>query len=99
LSDDGILVFTDAILGTASDLVTTLNSTAIDTTNIGNKVVLWTPDTSGAPGIMYIGVLNNTDTADNNSVSITTVGILGFEDNTELGIFQDQITASNFDLL
>jgi hypothetical protein len=100
VTNEGILVFTDSQLGDVAGLTTILHNSAdaLDTSAAFNKVIAWSIHPTNAPGMMYLGILSNASTTDND-ISITPVGILDFEDSTEMGVFLTNVSASNFDLI
>lgn len=93
---NGIFVFTNDAVGNAAALKAALDATALDTTNIGNRVIVWEID----PTNVGVGYINNADTLDNNSITVTqTANIAGFADQAAVSAFTAALTLQNFDLI
>ncbi len=96
LGNNGTLVYTANAVGNASALKVLLDAdTNFDNTNIGNRVVVWEIDGTN----VGVGVINNADTLDNNSVTVTQVAqITGLANQAAVDTLTGALAASNFDL-
>jgi len=93
---NGIFVFTNDAVGDATALKAALDATALDTTLIGNRVVVWEINAS----TVGVGVINNADTADNNGITVTHVAsVSGFANQGAVDTFTGALVAGNFDLI
>ena len=93
----GILIFTDDAVGSATDLANSLNATTLDTlSDLNDRVVIW-ESTSTKIGI---AIVSNSDSSDNDDLAVNQVAeITGIEDQSAVDTFIEALTAQNFDII
>jgi Ca2+-binding RTX toxin-like protein len=91
----GIIVLGQDTVGTAAGLKTVLDATDLDTTNIGNRVIVWEKSAT----TVGVAIISNTDTDNDNDFTVEELlEFTGFADQAAVDAFIGGLTAARFDL-